>query len=1475
MSIVSDIEIRLRADIARLQQDMTQARQSVSRTMDSIRNMAGGAAKALAAIGGAMAVGAFASWIKGAIDAVDAIGDISPATGVAIQDIAGLQLAMQFGGLEATEFEKTFIKLSTNIANSAAVFDQLKVATRDAVTGEMRKSKDVLYDVADAFAAMEDGTAKTALAVDTFGKTGAALIPMLNNGSEGLREMAEMADALGLSFTEDGVQAAGDFNDSLDTLLLAGQGVARQLAMQMLPALNDIAGAMATTAKEGNNVGKTADVIGVAFKGIYTAGVVVVEVFKTIGTVVGAQLAAITGGFGTVGRVLKAFIEGEYSQAWTIATTESAGHVAAIKGAAADIGDSWGNAAAKISSVWSGSGGDVLAGLNAQMKAAKGAKAAADDAKKSMDDALKARAKLEAEAAKRAAAEAKEAERLAEAYAGMVQSIEDRIDATEREANGLKPLTDAQQLSRDLDRQLLSGKTVLTAEQIRYYRALITTLGVQEDAAEANKQAIEDAKDLARANKEMADAEIQKQKDLWGDIEQTARDTFRSITDGSKDTAQRLKETFKNVFFDWLYQMTLKKWIIQLKPVSAGGGGLLDAATEAFGKSGGGMNGLVEAGKTIFSSFSSGFKSFTSGLGQAVSTLGSKMGSNAVFSFGQGMQGYSAAGVGQAGGSAGAASAGGSFASSIPIIGAVVAGMMANNKFFDDGWRLDTKDIMSSQRDSYLKGNGFAPLIMTMTASMNVFEKAMKGLGVNAKFASMLSGSSVFARAFGRKQATVEATGFEGTLSASGFDGKAFAEMFSKGGWFRSDKRSTTTQALDSAQDKAFDSTIKSVADSVRSMGAVLGLEASRIDGYSKQIKITLGKDEAENQKLIEAAFGGLADDLSTLMLPSLAEFATSGETASTTLQRVAGNFQMVTAALDVLGVTSQQAFGAIGVASLAARERLVALAGGVEALASQTNFFAQNFMTEAERLAPVQRMVSEQLAVLGRSGIATADDFKAAVLGLATSGELATEEGAKTYAGLLALAPAFKMITDATTVAAQKLTDEAAELAQKVLDERQGLQDEYDQLTMTSGELLDKQRDALYESNRELFNNIQAVKAQSAALVAASEAIANAKAAAISTAAGLMTGVDGAFSALQQIANREKDIATTAHNTNMAYIQAQIDAQTEAMGKHKALSDAIKSTLNSMKVDGTEGMDRANAQGQLRAALAAARAGAMPLVETLKDSLSVLSRDSSDLFDSMQDYQRDFYRTQNDLIALGNLSDAALSVEERTLRALMSSKETAERGYAAQIAGIDSMVLLAQAELDQLKGISTNGVTLIDAMNALKVAVLQFQENTLASSTAKIAQAYKDNLARTPDAAGMEFWKDKIAGGVDTQAVLDGIKNSAEAQVQSLYRELLGRNADAGGLDWFLKSGASMDAIRDAIKQSPEYLNRVPPVYNAQQGSANNTGAMLTELQTLNGRMMNVETAMNKTAQATGQFATQFDNVSAGGEALLTESLA
>ena len=65
--------------------------------------------------------------------------------------------------------------------------------------------------------------------------------------------------------------------------------------------------------------------------------------------------------------------------------------------------------------------------------------------------------------------------------------------------------------------------------------------------------------------------QMEANKKMWDSIDKTAHDTFVSIFDGGKDAATRLRDTFKNVFFDWLYQQTIKKWIVNVQGEMTGG----------------------------------------------------------------------------------------------------------------------------------------------------------------------------------------------------------------------------------------------------------------------------------------------------------------------------------------------------------------------------------------------------------------------------------------------------------------------------------------------------------------------------------------------------------------------------------------------------------------------------------------------------------------------------------------------------------------------------------------------------------------------------------------------------------------------------------------------------------------------------------------------------------------------------------------
>jgi len=829
--------------------------------------------------------------------------------------------------------------------------------------------------------------------------------------------------------------------------------------------------------------------------------------------------------------------------------------------------------------------------------------------------------------------------------------------------------------------------------------------------------------------------------------------------------------------------------------------------------------------------------------------------------------------AGGAVGSAGSSAAGSAISSGLGLsgtLGAIGAGSLQTAGAFLTG-QIGFGSTLSAGAAAIGTGS-MAGITAGLSSVVGVLGPIALGIGVAVK-------------AFGRgpKEYTGDQT-LNGSLGAGGFSGTIDAEWIKKGGWLRSDKEGFDKKTVGAEVSASLTSAYDAIKASSADFADVLGLNAASIASRSQAIKIALGKDDAANQAAIAEFFVGVANTVAAELLPEIGKFQAQGEQASATLQRLAANFSAVDQILAVMGATSQVAFGAVGKDSIEARERLVALAGGIEALAEKTNFFNDNFLSQAERIAKAQGPLNDQLTKLGFAGITTSEQFKEAAQGLVQSGALATASGAQRYAELLALGPQYKLVSDYLKEASDTAAEAADTLAASILQERGQLQGELDQLTMSATQLLGKQRAALDESNRALFDQVQAIKAQTNATQAAKDAAAN-----------LLGGVDSAFGVLQKVVGRQKEA-----------LQGEIDVRTKSIAKIQSLSQALRGSLDGMSVSGREAEDRQGAQAQIQAALAIAKAsGVLPDAESLKSALSVAGRDSVGQFATQQDYLRDFYATRVGIEDLAGLTDDALSVEERSLKEIQD-----------QAKQFDQMLEREQEQIDVLKGISTTGLSIEQALLTLRAAMQAASANPVVSAGAAISDAYKTHLGRAPDAAGMEYWKEAAAGGTPVADIVGGIANSTEANLNKLYQDVLGRAPDAAGLDFFAKAyGGTMDAseIADFIKSaksSQEYklrgfavgTNYVPVDMPAQihQGEriipaadnrelmrrlaspAGDSDAVVVELRMLRQEVEGLRAAAlrtadssDRTANSTEQFADQFENVTDGGNMMRVEEMA
>ena len=215
-----------------------------SKTDSLFSAFSGGVAGGLAT--GLLGAG-FTAAIKGAIDDLDKLNDASERLGMSVEDLSALSFAGKMNGLEFEDMTTALTKLSVKMQEAAAggkeagaLFSDLGVKVTDS-GGKMKSADAVFADIADRFSQFEDGAAKTALAVDTFGKSGAKLVPILNGGADGLKKMREEAESLGGIIDTKLAKQAGDFNDNLDKLGVLSASAGKSIAGGLLPWLNKAA----------------------------------------------------------------------------------------------------------------------------------------------------------------------------------------------------------------------------------------------------------------------------------------------------------------------------------------------------------------------------------------------------------------------------------------------------------------------------------------------------------------------------------------------------------------------------------------------------------------------------------------------------------------------------------------------------------------------------------------------------------------------------------------------------------------------------------------------------------------------------------------------------------------------------------------------------------------------------------------------------------------------------------------------------------------------------------------------------------------------------------------------------------------------------------------------------------------------------------------------------------------------------------
>jgi len=254
--IAGSLTVELNANIARLAGEINSAKGMFS----SLESSVASAKSVLASLGAGLSVTALAAFVKSGINAADEINKLSQKLGVSVESLSAFRYAAKLADVSAEEMAVGLRQLAKNAqdaqagtGDAAAAFAALKIEVAGA-GGQLRGTEDLLLAVAERFSRIEDGAGKTALAMKIFGRSGAELIPLLNQGRAGFEELRKEAERLGIIISKETARAAEQFNDDLTRLASASDKLKFALTERALPALTRTASAMAEAAREGEGL---------------------------------------------------------------------------------------------------------------------------------------------------------------------------------------------------------------------------------------------------------------------------------------------------------------------------------------------------------------------------------------------------------------------------------------------------------------------------------------------------------------------------------------------------------------------------------------------------------------------------------------------------------------------------------------------------------------------------------------------------------------------------------------------------------------------------------------------------------------------------------------------------------------------------------------------------------------------------------------------------------------------------------------------------------------------------------------------------------------------------------------------------------------------------------------------------------------------------------------------------------------------
>lgn len=218
--------------VAFLSLDNSKFKRSAKESETRMHNLGSTMKRVGGMIAGAVSVGAIVNGINNWTKLGDSIEEASQRTGIAVGTLSRLSYVANLAGssLEGVELavrnmQKNIINAPTDkLTNSLGIL-HLSLARLRASTPE-----NAFLTIMDALSRVSDENMRATLALNIFGKSGAAVLPLIADGYKGLQEQMKKAEEVGAVFTPEKAAAAAKFQDGVENIGMAFQGMLGTIA---------------------------------------------------------------------------------------------------------------------------------------------------------------------------------------------------------------------------------------------------------------------------------------------------------------------------------------------------------------------------------------------------------------------------------------------------------------------------------------------------------------------------------------------------------------------------------------------------------------------------------------------------------------------------------------------------------------------------------------------------------------------------------------------------------------------------------------------------------------------------------------------------------------------------------------------------------------------------------------------------------------------------------------------------------------------------------------------------------------------------------------------------------------------------------------------------------------------------------------------------------------------------------------------